>query len=74
MNKRPTLIRRAGLAGLVLTASVSVTALGAGPSSAAETYSSYRTGYTLDYQPTFDAQDLFAARIARYGITPIPIP
>jgi hypothetical protein len=67
---------RAGLAGLVLL--VSFTLLGAGPAAAADTYSfgtaTYLSTRTIDYQPTFTYQDLTSARIARVGITPIPIP
>ena len=76
MNKKITSTLRAGLAGMVLV--VSATLLGAGPAAAADTYSSgsatYLSTRTLDYQLTFTYQDLATARIARAGITPIPIP
>lgn len=76
MNKKITSTLRAGLAGMVLV--VSATLLGAGPAAAADTYSAgsvtYLSTRTLDYQLTFTYQDLATARIARVGITPIPIP
>ena len=75
MNDKLILIGRAGLAGLVL--SLSALVFGAGPRGAAETHSygtKLSSTWTYDYQPTFGAQDLTAARIARVGITPIPIP
>ena len=75
MNNKRILVGRAGLAGLLLTLSAIV--FTAGPSGAAETYSLDRklsSTWTVDYQPAFTAQDLTAARIARVGITPIPIP
>lgn len=76
MNNKLISMLRAGLAGTVLV--ISVTLLGAGPAVASDTYSSGGTTFlstrTLDYQPTFTYQDLSAARIARVGITPIPIP
>jgi hypothetical protein len=75
--KNTRIARRAGLAGLLLA--LSVTVLGAGPSAAAESYSTtgvkYVSAWTVDQiQPVFTLQDLAAARIARVGITPIPIP
>jgi hypothetical protein len=76
MNKNLISMLRAGLAGMVLV--VSATLLGAGPAAAADAYSSGSTTFlstrTINYQPTFTYQDLAAARIARVGITPIPIP
>lgn len=72
-NNKHIAKRRAGFAGLLLT--VALTVLGAGPSSASETYiksGDYLTTRTFDYQPTY--QDLSTARISRVGITPIPIP
>jgi hypothetical protein len=76
MNKNLISMLRAGLAGVVLF--VSATLLGAGPAGAADTYSSgsvtHLSTRTIDYQPTFIYQGLAAARIARVGITPIPIP
>ena len=77
MNNNHKLMRRAGLAGLLLT--ISVTVLGVSPGGASETYSSggvkISSTRTLDYaQPNFTLQDLATARIARLGITPIPIP
>jgi hypothetical protein len=74
-NNRNNLIRRAGIAGLVLTAAL--TLQGISPSGAAETYKTPTavSTWTLDYsQPTFNLHDLATARIARVGITPIPIP
>jgi hypothetical protein len=65
-------IRRAGLAGLLLA--VSLTVVGPAPSGAAETYSVKSTTWTVDYQYAYNFGDLAAARIARVGITPIPIP
>ncbi|HEX2048494.1 MAG TPA: hypothetical protein VHF27_12055 [Acidimicrobiales bacterium] len=70
MNHKLVLMGRAAVAGLLLAASL--TALGAGPGVAAETYSFDTKAWTFDYQPTFS--DLTAARIAKVGITPIPIP
>ena len=64
--------RRAGLAGLLLAAGLTVA--GASPSGAAETYSYKSSAWTVDYQYTYNLQDLAAARITRVGITPIPIP
>ena len=64
--------RRAGLAGLLLA--VPLTLVGASPSGAAETYSYKPSAWTVDYQYTYNVQDLAGARIARVGITPIPIP
>lgn len=72
MKNMRTITRRAGLAGLLLTASLTVA--GAGPSGAGETFTYKPTTYTLDYQYTHNFQDLASARIARVGITPIPIP
>lgn len=76
MNKNLIPMLRAGLAGMMLV--VSATLLSAGPAAAADTYSAGSVTFlgtrTIDYQPTFTHQDLAAARIARFGITPIPIP
>ena len=76
MNKKLIAMLRAGTAGAVLVMSAAV--LGAHPAAAADTYSSgsatFLSARTIDYQPTFTFQDLAAARIARVGITPIPIP
>ena len=72
MKNTRTITRRAGLAGLLLA--VSLTVLGASPSGAAETYSFKPTTWTVDYQYSYNLQDLATARIARVGITPIPIP
>lgn len=76
-NDKHSVQRRAGLAGLLLA--VSVTVLGASSSGATETYSSggvkLTSTRTIDYtQPAFTLQELATARIARVGITPIPIP
>ena len=72
MNNKRILMGRAAVAGLLLA--ISATLLGAGPSGATETYSYSKVSsmWTFDYQPTF--ADLATARIARVGITPIPIP
>ncbi len=73
MNNKLIPRGRAALAGLLLAASAIL--LGAGPSGATESYSfdtKLSTTRTFDYQPTFT--DLATARIARVGITPIPIP
>lgn len=74
-NNRPSILR-AGLAGMALL--LSAVLLGAGPAAAADTYSSGSLSTlstrTIDYQPTFTYLDLSTARIARVGITPIPIP
>ena len=76
MNNKLTLMVRAAVAGLLLAVSASL--LGAGPSGATETYSysySYSkvaSTWTFDDQPAFT--ELATARIARVGITPIPIP
>ncbi len=67
-----TITRRAGLAGVLLA--VSLTLAGAGPSAAAETLTYKPTTLTLDHQYSYNFQDLATARIARVGITPIPIP
>lgn len=76
MNNKLISMLRAGLAGTALV--ISATLLGAGPAAASDTYSSGGVTFvgtrTLDYQPTFTYQDLAGARIARVGITPIPIP
>ena len=72
MKSTRTIIRRAGLSGLFLA--LSLTVVGAGPSNAAEAYSIKPATWTIDYQYAYNLQDLAAARIARVGITPIPIP
>jgi hypothetical protein len=71
MKTKRSITRRAGLAGLLLA--FSVTVLGAGPSAAAETYTLDRYKFST-LQTSFTYQDLATARIARVGITPIPIP
>ena len=72
MKNTRKITRRAGLAGLLLA--VSITLAGAGPSAAAETFTYKPTTWTVDYQYSYNFQDLATARIARVGITPIPIP
>jgi hypothetical protein len=72
MKNTRILTRRAVLAGLFMA--VSVTVVGATPSGATETYTFKPSTWTVDYQPAYNFQDLAAARIARVGITPIPIP
>ena len=67
-----TIARRAGLAGVLPT--TTLTLAGAGPSGAAETFTYRPTTWTVDYQYSYNLQDLATARIARVGITPIPIP
>jgi hypothetical protein len=75
MNNTRIVIRRA-FAGVLLA--LSATLLAAGPSSAAETFtttydkSSFVSTSTFQYQPTYS--DLAYARYAKVGITPIPIP
>ena len=72
-NNRHNGIRRAGFAGLVLAAFVTI--LGVSPSGATEVSKPTATTWTLDYaQPNFTLYDLATARISRVGITPIPIP
>ena len=70
-----TRIVHRAFAGVLLA--LSATLLAAGPSNAAETFTTYdkssfvSTG-TFQYQPTYS--DLAHARYAKVGITPIPIP
>lgn len=71
MTNKRSMTRRAGLAGLLLA--ISLTVLGAGPSGASETYTFDRSKLST-LQTSFTYQDLATARIARVGITPIPIP
>lgn len=68
-NRKPA--RRAGVLGLALAATLTV--VGASPSAAA-TYTVDSSKLASTYQFDFNYYDLAAARIARVGITPIPIP